>query len=424
MSNKRLIIITLILLLLFYIPAFSKNQVSEREKARIKNNKISVITEYLFKAPNPKKKKMVQNFDVNGNKISTIEFDNNERQVRKIEYSYDLKGNLESFVEYDSKGNIRLKCRNKYDKNDVLNDELFYDRNNVFVYRRISKADSAGNISEQILWDKNNKRLGKSIYKYDSQGNKIDSIFYDSRGAVNSRTICKYDNKSNLIEALSYDKNNKFVEKKAYFYNESDIIKEIKNYNNIGAVDSFSKCEYEFHRQIVAKTKPDAVKEEKKEPVDLTSEVKIAQNVHTVTNHNEPIAKKKEPENHPAHSIDKPEENKPSIEKNNKIADYNNPDVNTTMTPSEIINFAVVARPETIKGLAEHNSTDLNAQNDCGQTALMMAVVGNNEKVVEFLIDRGVDLKIKDINGISVIYYLKACKNQKIINLIKEHYKE
>jgi hypothetical protein len=420
------VVLTVIFMLLFSGRAFSKNKTAEKERLKMSGNKISVMNEFLFfPKTNTQKKRSFQTFDIAGNKLSSVELDNEEKEIKKIEYTYDQKNNETSFTEYDGAGNMKQKCESKYDeKTETLTGELFYNAAGAPAYKRVSKPDKAGNIGEQALYDKNNKFIGKSTYKYDNTGNKTDALSYDAANNFNGRYTYGYDRNANLLETLSYDKNNKFSGKKIYNYDQKGLLTESIGYNASGTANSWRKYEYEFRKDqtAAAAVKPPVTETKTPDqpaPDAKTAEVKIAE-----VKPAEPV---KEPAVNNGGGTDTAQAantQQPQGAKSQEPIDYDNPDVNASMTPADIINIAVVAKPETIKGLAERNSMDLNAQNERGQTALMSAVLGENEKAVEFLLNQGVDLKLKDIAGIDVSYYASLVKNAKIKQLIREHYKK
>ncbi len=430
-KRNSAVILAVIFVLLFSGRAFSKNKAAEKERLKMSGNKISVMNEFLFfPKTNTQKKRSFQTFDVAGNKLSSVELDNEEKEIKKIEYTYDQKNNETSFTEYDGAGNMKQKCESKYDeKTEILTGELFYNAAGAPAYKRVSKPDKAGNIGEQALYDKNNKFIGKSAYKYDNAGNRTEAVSYDAANNFNGRYTYGYDRNANLLETLSYDKNNKFSGKKIYNYDQKGLLTESIGYNASGTANSWRKYEYEFRKDQAAAVAVKPTVPENKTPdkpaaaqpahAAKTEEVKVAE-VKPAEPVKEPAANNGG-ETETSHAQNNTQQNASNPQ---KPIDYDNPDVSTSMTPAEIINIAVLAKPETVKGLAERNAMDLNAQNERGQTALMSAVLGENEKTVEFLLNQGVDLKIKDIAGIDVSYYASLVKNARIKQMIREHYKK
>ncbi len=71
---------------------------------------------------------------------------------------------------------------------------------------------------------------------------------------------------------------------------------------------------------------------------------------------------------------------------------------------AELVNAIINGAPiEKITALLE--KSDINAQNDKGQTALMFAAKEGNVKLVELLYDKGADISITDKEGLKAINY-------------------
>jgi hypothetical protein len=406
--------------------AFAKNKAAEKERLKMSANKISVMNEFLFfPKTNTQKKMSYQTFSADGNKLSAVELDNEEKEIKKTEYKYDSKNNEISFIEYDGDGSMRQKCESRYDEvSGSLTGELFYNAAGAPAYKRIPKPDRNANIAEQSLYDKNNKFLGKSTYKYDTAGNRIEATSYDAANNFNGRYAYSYDKKGNLTESLSYDKNNKFSGKKIFNYDQKGLLIESIGYNAAGTANSWRKYEYEYPKEIAAAVKPPVTApvpqpvaqpqpQTVNQPQPGTEPQKTAATVQ-----NDPAAQQ-QPEIHAETNADSGERLQPAT--HSGPIDIYNPDVSTKVSHAELINLAAMAKVETIKGLLENNGIDLNSQNERGQTALMVAACRGNEKVVEFILKQGVDLKTKEFNGLDALEYAKISKNQNVVNMIKSH---
>ncbi|HOT76136.1 MAG TPA: ankyrin repeat domain-containing protein [Candidatus Wallbacteria bacterium] len=422
MTPKKSILIFAVIVfsLIVYGTAFSKNKALEKERLKMKNNKISVMNEFLFfPKTNSQKKKSVQSFDENGNKISLVELDNEEKQIKKIEYTYDSKNNESSFTEFGASGEIKQKCVNKYDPgNEFLIEEQFYNAGNVLVYRRISKPDKFYNVSEQVLYDKTGKLLGKSSNKYDNAGNRIEALSYDAANNFNGRYVYNYDKAGNLIEAVTYDKNNKFAGKKINNYDQKGLLTESIGYNAAGTANSWRKYEYELQKAPKAVEAP-IVTEVKTVAQNKTSEVSVAAKSAPAV----PVKPKVENTETPVAAVS--DANVPEIEKTefekifNKDDPYN-PPVDAVMSAKDLIGFCAHSKKETIMKLIEKNNIDVNSINELGQTMLMTAALGGKADLVEELIKHGARLDLKDIKDTSVLDYAKAGKSQSVIRLINE----
>lgn len=87
---------------------------------------------------------------------------------------------------------------------------------------------------------------------------------------------------------------------------------------------------------------------------------------------------------------------------NQKDAEGNTPFLNAASRNE----FAIVQ-------LLSKNVTNFNETNNKGQTALMVAVKGNSDKVVSFLLEKGGNALTKDAEGNTITYYLVASFDSK-----------
>lgn len=423
MTAKRniAVVLTVIIALMFSTQAFSKNKAAEAERLKMSVNKVSVMNEYLFfPKTNTQKKMSVQTFDEAGNKLSMVELDNEEKEIKKIEYTYDSKNKETSFTEYDGAGNMRQKCVSRYDeKSEALAGELFYNASGEPAYKRISKPDKFGNIGEQALYYKNNKFLGRSSYKHDGAGNKTEATTYDAANNFSGRYVYAYDKNANLTETLSYDKNNKFSGKKIFNYDQKNLLTESIGYNASGTANSWRKYEYEYHKtQTAAAVKPpvEPVKkapEPAKEPaVEVRPEVNTAQ-----------VPPQPQPDTNADNGHKEPAEqarNSAEDKKNEYLKrDPYNPPPDAVVDSAVLIGNCGFYPEKTVIKLLEHNNIDVNTVNELGQSLLMIAASSGKAGLVEELIKKGAKPDLKDLHGNCVIEYAMSGKNSRIISIIK-----
>lgn len=421
MPVKRItiVILTTTFLALLWNQVLAKNKAIENERFKISVNKISVMNEFkFFPKTNTRKKISYQTFDAAGNKISVVELNNEEKEIKKIEYKYDRKNNEISFVEFDGKGNIRQKCESKYDETtDALLGELFYNAAGAPAYKRIPRLNKNGSIEELALYDKNNKFLGKSAYKYDNVGNKIETTSYDATGKPNGRYSYTYDKNGNPIETLSYNKNNKFSGKKIFIYDQKGLLAESIEYNATGATNTWYKYEYEHHKIIAAAEMPAAKSANKTEPVKKPAKSPIEK--ITIP----PRQIKNADDSQPDPVVEK----KPDVKTDSvtdKKTDYlkrdpYNPPPDAIVTPIVLIGNCGFYPENTVIKLMEHNDIDINSVNELGQSLLMIAACSGRTQLVEELLKRGAKPDQKDFNGNIPLFYAMAGKNSKIIKAIK-----
>lgn len=62
---------------------------------------------------------------------------------------------------------------------------------------------------------------------------------------------------------------------------------------------------------------------------------------------------------------------------------------------------------------------DINAQNNLGKTALMMAAKRDNDKLVKYLCEKGANVDIKDTNGMTALMWAASRENQQIVEYLR-----
>jgi ankyrin repeat protein len=418
-----IVILTTAFLALLCTQVLAKDKAAEKERLKMSVNKISAMNEFMFfPKTNTHKKMSYQTFDAAGNKISVVELDNEEKEIKKIEYKYDLKNNEISFVEYDDKGNMRRKCESKYDEmTGALSGELFYNASGAPAYKRIPKLNKNGNIEELALYDKNNKFLGKSAYKYDSAGNKTETTSYDAIGNFNGRHAYSYDRNGNLVETLSYDKNNKFSGKKIFNYDKKELLTESIGYNATGAASSWRKYEYEHHQIVAIAAKPAMESVKKNEPANEPAKAPVEKNTIPPKQIENADVSQSEPRPDPAAEKNPVVTTVPVTDKKDDYLkrDYYNPPPDVTIDPIVLIGNCGFYPENTVIKLMEHNNIDVNSVNEMGQSLLMIAACSGRTQLVEELIKQGAKPDHKDFNGNSALDYAMSGKNSRIIKAIK-----
>lgn len=133
-----------------------------------KNNELSKDVNFYYTD-----KKSVDNFDVNGNLIESLSFDNRGVRTALLIPSYDSRNYATNFKFYDGKDCLMAKCSFEHLEN--------------------------GNTIEK--WDSG----GKDIIKYNLEKNRIEKYNYFDDGSLNWKEIYTYFNDSNLIEWSLFD---------------------------------------------------------------------------------------------------------------------------------------------------------------------------------------------------------------------------
>jgi len=133
-----------------------------------KNNELSKDVNFYYLD-----KKSVDNFDLNGNLIESLSFDNRGVRTTLLIPSYDSRSYATNFKFYDNKDCLMTKCSFEHLEN--------------------------GNTIEK--WDSG----GKDIIKYNLEKNRIEKYHYFHDGSLNWKEIYTYFNDSNLIEWSFFD---------------------------------------------------------------------------------------------------------------------------------------------------------------------------------------------------------------------------
>ncbi|MEZ7892065.1 MAG: ankyrin repeat domain-containing protein [Candidatus Wallbacteria bacterium] len=400
----RSIVVLMLLFLTINSDIYAKNNSAEKERIKLKENKVKTVTEFLyFPQTKNQKKKSFKEYNGEGARKVLIEFDDQEKQLKKTEYA--ISNNLETgYAEYDANNNIRLKCESHYNNSkSIITDENFYDKNDILAYKRVCSYDSDENLVEQVMYDKNNKLVSKASFKYDSKGNKIESSNFDAESKLTGRVEYKYDDKDNLTEQIFFDKGNIKTGRRMYSYTNS-LLNEMVGYNASDKQNMCCRYKYEFYQESpVAVSKVDFTKS-----IELkrTSEVKIV-NVGST--------------NEVRVSTVNTEENEL-------------PDFMSTLSESEVRDILFLRHVESMKELNydqvkkifEDNKLEVNAQNSSGISYLMMAVAYGNKDMVKYLLDNGANLELKDNKNNGIKAYLRSAwtKSSEVSEMINSALKK
>ena len=173
-------------------------------------------------------------FDVNGNLIEKMDFDENNNVYRKLTSHYTSNNEISEEIFFDKNVGSELKTKNIYnDRNKIKESIKLYSNGEIYektVYQYDSKNNLKGWINEnpdlkikcRIEYDANSKE--RTEYKelfsiggdnannvntrtdtYDSDGNMIRTVFYFEADGniIKSDTKSKYDKYGNKIESVS-----------------------------------------------------------------------------------------------------------------------------------------------------------------------------------------------------------------------------
>ncbi len=151
---------------------------------------------------------MEYQYDGDGNQIEykyqSYDSDGNSSSFSHETWAYDIYGNEIEYVSYDENGNVEEKTERKYDAsgNEIRYEE--YDKDGESTYNVIHNYDEHGNL---ILLEKykDRKLKNKSEWEYDENDNEKRAVFYEGHVNIIGITECEYDENGNEIKYVIYD---------------------------------------------------------------------------------------------------------------------------------------------------------------------------------------------------------------------------
>lgn len=142
--------------------------------------------------------KATQNFDKNGNIISTVHYDKDSKIEFKSSYIYNNSNKIIDFVRYDKYGDMDFKSHKEYNKNGKL--VTFIDTDLTEKSTKISTIIYDGELSKEIIVKDNNMNLiSKNILVYHNDSITITED-YDSTNSPIIRNEYKFKNKLLISE--------------------------------------------------------------------------------------------------------------------------------------------------------------------------------------------------------------------------------
>jgi hypothetical protein len=173
---------------------------------------------------------VIQNFDNNGNIISSIHYDKDGEIEYKSTNTYNNSNKLIDFIRYDKYGSMELKSHNEYDNKGKLLISTSIDLNNKSTEITTIKYD--GDISNEIIVSDNNKKIiSKNVLVTENDSLTIYDDYDSTNNAIN-RSEYKFKNKQ-LIGHKNIDLKTKFTTYESINrYNELNLKIESVSYSN------------------------------------------------------------------------------------------------------------------------------------------------------------------------------------------------
>ncbi len=196
--------------------------------------------EKIYEIYNTENNNSYEEYDLNGNKIKNIIFDefNNIKLSKtylyinnllveeiydtynsKVNYEYNSKGNLQSITKYDSENQLDDKQTFKYNENDSLFEINEYSSDGLLYQKTKHFYDSEDLLIKKEIYNKEGYRIFLHVFEY--QKNQIVKV-------KKSKALTRYDLEYNVVEydvkgeiVYEYigDEPNKEIYLQYYYYN-------------------------------------------------------------------------------------------------------------------------------------------------------------------------------------------------------------
>jgi len=243
----------------------------QRERERIANNKIKVITvwnhKYADEKPSAKGYKSSETtYDLNGLPVSVINFKSTGEISSKQNYSYDKAGNKTRYVNIDGKDGKTTYLQNIiYDSNNNKISENGFNGSEPYrvTYKydkgklsEITRFKGANTVDEKWVYSYKGDRTNITVYKpektvsytmekvSDDRGNVIEDIRKETSGAISKRYVMKFNSKDLEIQKDVY-LGGKFVYKQFFTYDDEGNLIQTDQTNANGEKFVFSKYKYD-----------------------------------------------------------------------------------------------------------------------------------------------------------------------------------
>lgn len=192
-------------------------------------------------------------YDTNGNRTSSVEYDMNGAIISSDSTEYDQHGNQTKYVQYSDDGDVHI-----YDETDYVYDdsgfvvrEIHYNINGRITDWFEFESNQDGNVTKATQFsgyagDYSSKDVYQAIeIFYDANGNIIKSVSsgvngeqllehyeyeYDMLGNIKKKV--NYDQNDNLVSVIEYNSNGDMIQ--CSYYDKSGNVSSSANYDACG----------------------------------------------------------------------------------------------------------------------------------------------------------------------------------------------
>ncbi len=205
--------------------------------------------------------KFIMKFDEHGNDTASYFYNADGNYISRTIFKYDKRGNEIQYNSYLPDGkpepNASLMI-NKYDEKDNLIEMNHTSDDGKLIRKSTFKYDTNGYVIEGKTVDSSGKILISGTHKNDANGNKLESVIDFQNGQID-KIVCKYDEKGHKIEEIIKKQDSLITSKTVFKYDENGNRTEAIVYYEDGTVNDeksrYTNYEYDKTGNMIKKIK-------------------------------------------------------------------------------------------------------------------------------------------------------------------------
>lgn len=173
-------------------------------------------------------------YDINGNEVERIIYDEYGFLFGKEVHVYNFQSNLAEAVLSEPKGAVMERRAYSYNNGNLIQIVISDAKGNIGL-KQVNSYDATGRLSEETYYAPKDA-VGKTVYKYDEKGNLSEAAFYLANGSEASapigpclgahKVIYSYDAKGKPGKVVAYEPDGKVKQSWTYTYNPKGQISE------------------------------------------------------------------------------------------------------------------------------------------------------------------------------------------------------
>lgn len=177
-------------------------------------------------------------YDINGNEVERILFDEERGGPAKMLFKYDNEKNLIEIKNFNDKGELINIFKNVWEKGKLVNSEI-EDNNGKVIVKTHFVYDNNGNLIKEEVNESSQYVIS---YKYDSKGNLIEI------SNPQTKRYMTYNQNNDLVEDKLYSSNGSRQYRVTFNYLKNGLQNEEIRYDNSDNPVFYGKYTYEFYK--------------------------------------------------------------------------------------------------------------------------------------------------------------------------------